>query len=1153
VQDLAYGYDAADNITSITDAITSGRSQTFTYDSLFRLKTAAATGTYGSITYNYDDVGNRTSVVDGAGTESYSTDTSSNRLLSATLGSTTRSFSYDGAGNITADATGSTTYGLAYNKANRLAGVSLNGTPDTDYLYNALGERVKKAPAATPTAGSRFHYDRDGKLIAETDSTGAVIREYAWLGGLPIGEFTNASAGTPPGQTQLDNTDSGASFTGSWTTATAGSGYIGSDYHQHTPLSVPAGGTVIDNGSANFKTTGVWHTAATPSGFEGSDYVFRDLTADGYGSTIIVDNADASGFVATGVWTLQTTANAWVGSQLQHTPNQLPPEAIVVDNVDAGFALTGTWSTATSSGKYGTDFRYAPANQATPDSVITDNDAASTSLTGTWSTSTASGRYGTNFRYSSAGTGSNTFTWTPTIPSSQQYVVYAWWKASGTYATNAPFTIYHDGGSTTVSVNQQINGSRWYPLGTFSLTPGQNHRVVLTNDANGLAIADAVMITPVGSVFRATWTPTIPQSDQYNVYGWWKANSTYVTSAPFTIVHGGGTTTVTVNQQTNGGQWNPLGTFSMAPGQNHRVFMTDQGTGGDTVIADAVQVTRVGAPPPMAIFTPTLPARDRYLAYARWYYFPSYANNAPFVIQHEGGSTTVRMSQADSALSKKWNLLGTFTLGPGQGHGIELHDDASATVIADAVEFVPESAVKTATWEIPDSIIAQTGSYQVYAKWPVRSDAATDATYTVSYEGGTQAVTVNQRVNGGQWNLLGSFAFNASGSGYKVELAESPNGKVTADAIYIAGAGGPPSDEFTWTPTFPSAGAYQVYARWPASSANTGAAQYTVTRDGGNSTVTLNQKQNGSSWALLGSYNFAPAAGQKVTLAASADGATIADALLFVGAGAQPANLLYVHADHLGSPQKMTDASQATVWDGVFDPFGEEVTLTGLAAMSVRFPGQYADAETGYSYNYFRDYDPSIGRYLQSDPIGLVAGLNTFSYVDQNPITNIDPTGECPWCIAFVVGAGIDLVFQLIDNGGRLECVDVQSLLLSGVLGIVGGEVWGRFASNALKRGMSRLNSAFPRGREWVERSRMWPGRWGGPHSEWNQKLMWGSDHARIDPFRHRLLPEWWKKQNPLHSWWRRLWERTPDWLKGSASGGTIGAGLDSASECECK
>src|SRR5262249_46053052 len=152
---------------------------------------AGASGTYGSITYNYDEVGNRTSVVTGAGTESYSTDTASNRLLSVTLGSSTRSFTYDGAGNITVDARGGTTHGLAYNKANRLAEVSLNSTPDTNYLYNALGERVKKAPAATPAAGTRFHYDRDGKLIAETDGTGTVIREYAWLDGLPIGEITS--------------------------------------------------------------------------------------------------------------------------------------------------------------------------------------------------------------------------------------------------------------------------------------------------------------------------------------------------------------------------------------------------------------------------------------------------------------------------------------------------------------------------------------------------------------------------------------------------------------------------------------------------------------------------------------------------------------------------------------------------------------------------------------------------------------------------------------------------------------------------------------------------------------------------------------------------------------------------------------------------
>jgi len=153
--------------------------------------------------------------------------------------------------------------------------------------------------------------------------------------------------------------------------------------------------------------------------------------------------------------------------------------------------------------------------------------------------------------------------------------------------------------------------------------------------------------------------------------------------------------------------------------------------------------------------------------------------------------------------------------------------------------------------------------------------------------------------------------------------------------------------------------------RWPVSSGNTAAAQYTVTHGGGTTVITLNQKQNGGIWNSLGTYSLTPGAGHKVTLAASTDGATIADALLFAGPTVQPANLLYVHAGHLRSPQKLTNTSQAIAWDGVFDPFGKEVALTGLAAMPLRFPGQYADDETGYSYNYFRDYDPTIGRYVQ--------------------------------------------------------------------------------------------------------------------------------------------------------------------------------------------
>jgi RHS repeat-associated protein len=58
-----------------------------------------------------------------------------------------------------------------------------------------------------------------------------------------------------------------------------------------------------------------------------------------------------------------------------------------------------------------------------------------------------------------------------------------------------------------------------------------------------------------------------------------------------------------------------------------------------------------------------------------------------------------------------------------------------------------------------------------------------------------------------------------------------------------------------------------------------------------------------------------------------------------------------------------------------------------------RFPGQYYDAETGLNYNYFRDYDPATGRYIESDPIGIYGGPSTYAYVDGDPLGLVDPTG----------------------------------------------------------------------------------------------------------------------------------------------------------------
>jgi RHS repeat-associated protein len=122
-----------------------------------------------------------------------------------------------------------------------------------------------------------------------------------------------------------------------------------------------------------------------------------------------------------------------------------------------------------------------------------------------------------------------------------------------------------------------------------------------------------------------------------------------------------------------------------------------------------------------------------------------------------------------------------------------------------------------------------------------------------------------------------------------------------------------------------------------------------------------------------------------------------------------PIAIYYVHADHLGSPRAVTRPSDNVImwqWDNL-DPFGtnaanENPSGQGTFKYALRFPGQYFDAETGTHYNYYRDYDPAVGRFKQSDPIGLKGGSNTYAYALSDPLKNRDRKGLWPyhgfWC-----------------------------------------------------------------------------------------------------------------------------------------------------------
>jgi RHS repeat-associated protein len=145
--------------------------------------------------------------------------------------------------------------------------------------------------------------------------------------------------------------------------------------------------------------------------------------------------------------------------------------------------------------------------------------------------------------------------------------------------------------------------------------------------------------------------------------------------------------------------------------------------------------------------------------------------------------------------------------------------------------------------------------------------------------------------------------------------------------------------------------------------------------------------------------------------------------------GGSGLTLYYVHTDNLNTPRIITRPSDNTpMWAWTIDPFGTTAALqnpygAGNFVYNLRFPGQYYQAETGIFQNYYRDYFPSIGRYLESDPIGLNGGsYSTYAYASGNPITRIDPLGLADTITdkitSYIAQGNIQGLEDLIEAGG---------------------------------------------------------------------------------------------------------------------------------------
>ena len=136
----------------------------------------------------------------------------------------------------------------------------------------------------------------------------------------------------------------------------------------------------------------------------------------------------------------------------------------------------------------------------TVDNDNTANAAGNTFsiVSGSWATTNAgTEKFGADYLFKSAGTGSAEVKWQPTIPAAGDYHVRVWYTAFSNRANNSPYTVDYDGGSSTVLVNQQINGETWVDIGTFPFAVGTSGAVRLSDAANGLVIADAVQLVSV--------------------------------------------------------------------------------------------------------------------------------------------------------------------------------------------------------------------------------------------------------------------------------------------------------------------------------------------------------------------------------------------------------------------------------------------------------------------------------------------------------------------------------------------------------------------------------------------------------------------------------------------------------------------------------
>jgi len=476
---------------------------------------------------------------------------------------------------------------------------------------------------------------------------------------------------------------------------------------------------------------------------------------------------------------------------------------------------------------------------AGPVERIVDNLDPGTSSVGTWTPSSTPGFWASNAVYSN--TLNNTFTWTADLAPGSTYAVYAWWTAASNRYTAVPYQIRS--GATllgTATVNQRLNGSQWNLLGVYAFNDVASVTVI---EAGGITIADAVRFVPltletleitgpltvnegamadyeaiahcadgISLPVEPVWAVDVPQAtinaSGLLTAGLVDADTPVTVSAQYTLngVTANDTHNITIVNLTG-----PVEVVvdNLSPGTSSVGTWSPSSTPGFWA-ANAVYNNTAGN---SFTFPASLVPGTTYTVSAWWTAASNRSTAASYQIRD--GATLLDTVVVNQRLDgSQWNTLGTFTF-TGASASVRLVVTGGVT-IADAVRFVPvtgpvevimdnlSSGVSSVgTWNVsstsgfygtnsfysstlgntftwPVTLVPGT-TYEVYAWWTAASNRYTAVPYQIR-DGATLlgTVPVNQRLNGGQWNLLGTFVFNNAGGSITVVQA---GGFTIADAV----------------------------------------------------------------------------------------------------------------------------------------------------------------------------------------------------------------------------------------------------------------------------------------------------------------------------------------------------------------------------------